>query len=266
MKSHKRSPLKSKPLRHAGQSLDDRIDKLINENAIQYVLASALFIMMAVQEWLRFYRQSPPSPKTITFFAIVVVIFSFYKIRNISREVKNLKLGRDGERIVGESLDLMRTKGYKIFHDIIGENFNIDHVIISAKGIFLIETKTFKKPTKKDARIYFNGKDITVGGEKPNTHPLTQISASAKWLKNMLKETTGKEFPIKPVVVFPGWFVETDSEGKKSNIWVLNPKALPQYIENEKSIVSKEDMSLASYHLAMYIRTKEESNWKQQKP
>jgi len=256
--SKKRSPLKNKPLRYAGKSIDEQIDKLFDDNVVPYLFISVLCIAMAGYEWVRYYLNNPPSPKTITFFAVLVILFSYYKVRKMLREVKQLKLGRDGERVVGEHLDMLREKGYKIFHDIVGENFNIDHIIISTKGIFLIETKTYSKPNDKDTQIHFNGREITVDGLKLTDNPIVQSTASANWLRNLLKESTGKEFLIKPVIVFPGWFIETTEEGKKSSCWVLNPKALPQYIENEKTSITTEDVSLASYHLSRYVRAMEE--------
>lgn len=256
--SKKRSPLKDKPLRYAGKSIDEQIDKLVNDNAVPYLLISVLFVVMAIHEWWRYYLNSPPSPKTITFFAVLVILFSYYKIRKMLREVKQLKLGRDGERIVGEQLDVLREKGYKIFHDIVGENFNIDHIIISTKGIFLIETKTYSKPNDIDAQIHFDGREITVDGLKLTNNPIAQSTASANWLRDLLKKSTGKEFLIKPVIVFPGWFIKSTEESKKSSCWVLNPKALPKYIENEKTLITAEDMSLASYHISRYVRAKEE--------
>ena len=69
------------------------------------------------------YKQTA-FPKMTTIIALLVSLFSYYKIRKISREVKQLKLGRDGERVVCEHLDILREKGYKIFHDIVGENIN----------------------------------------------------------------------------------------------------------------------------------------------
>jgi len=260
--STKRSPLKNKPLRYAGKSLDEQIDKLFTDNVELYLLISMFSIAIAGYEWMRFYINNPPYPKTMTFLAGLVILFSFFKVKKILKQVKLLKLGRDGERVVGEHLDVLREKGYKIFHDIVGKQFNIDHVIISNKGIFLIETKTYSKPNDKDAQIHFNGREITVDGLKLNDNPIDQSIASANWLRNLLKESTGKEFQIKPVVVFPGWFIETTEEGKKSNCWVLNPKALPQYIENEKISITIEDMSLASYHLSRYVRAMEEEKSK----
>ena len=75
------------------------------------------------------------------------------------------------------------------------------------------------------------------------------------WLKNLLLETTGKKHSIKPVILFPGWFVKATDKGRKSSVWVLNPKEFPHFLENQPDLISKEDMMLASYHISRYIRT-----------
>ncbi len=142
MKQKKKSPLKDKPLRYVGQSLDEHIDKLINEDAIQYLLAGIISASLAGYEWWRYLKHPPPQPKTMTVFALFIILFCTYKIWRIFKKVKHLKLGRDGERVVGQYLDDLREKGHRIFHDLLGDNFNLDHVIISRKGVYVIETKT----------------------------------------------------------------------------------------------------------------------------
>ena len=71
------------------------------------------------------------------------------------------------------------------------------------------------------------------------------------WLKRTLEESTGKTFLIKPVILFPGWFVDSP---KDSEIWVLEPKQFPYYISKKKEILSLENKKLAAYHLSRYIR------------
>ncbi len=257
MKIKKKSPITDKSLRHVGQSLDERINKLIYDDAVSYLLVCFGLIYWAAYEWWRYYKNPPPSPKMATFLAVVIVLFSVYKMKKILKEVRAVKLGREGERAVGQYLETLREKGHRIYHDLLGDNFNLDHVIISRKGIYVIETKTYSKPEKGDPRIVFDGEKLTIQYLGVQTKPITQVNAAASWLKNILLESTGKNFLIKPVILFPGWFVESTGPGKKSNIWVLNPKALPTYIENQQDILSQEDMMLASYHISRYIRTKE---------
>jgi hypothetical protein len=253
----KKSPLKAKPLRYVGQSLDEEIDQLINEDAIPYLLVCFLLVYFAAYEWWRFYKNPEPSPILTTSIAILFIIYSFYKIKKILNRVKSLKLGRDGERAVGQYLEGLRENGHRVFHDLLGENFNIDHIVISQKGIFLIETKTYSKPIKGESKIFFDGKKLSIQNAGIHTKPITQVLAASKWLNKILLSTTGKNFPVKPVILFPGWFVTSSENGKKSGIWVLEPKALPKYIENQSVSLSQEDMMLASYHISRYIRTKE---------
>jgi len=256
MADQRKSPIKEKPLRYSGQSLDEALDKLINEKAMFYVLASCLTLTLAMIEWLKYYNNYPPSPKTMTAIALLFTGVSFYKIRKMVKQSKLIRQGRDGEKIVGEYLDSLREDGHRVFHDVLGDNFNLDHVIVSTKGIFVIETKTYSKPVKGDAKIEYNGDQIIIAGSKTTSDPITQVTAASKWLKNILKESTGKEYLIKPVVVFPGWFVETQEPGLKSDVWVLNPKALQSFINNEKDKITREDMMLATFHLSRYIRSK----------
>ncbi len=172
------------------------------------------------------------------------------------KQAKLIRQGRDGEKIVAESLDGLREDGHRVFHDLLGDNFNLDHVIVSTKGIFVVETKTYSKPVKGDAKIQYDGENIIIAGRTATKAPITQVTAASKWLKDILQESTGKVYMIKPIVVFPGWFVETKESGRKSDVWVLNPKALHSFINNESDKITREDMMLATFHLSRYIRSK----------
>jgi hypothetical protein len=75
----------------------------------------------------------------------------------------------------------------------------------------------------------------------------------------VLEESTGKRFPVKGAIVFPGWFVEPPPGGTKLDIWVLEPKALPGFIEREPERLPMSDVSLAAFHLSRYVRTSAKS-------
>lgn len=257
MKKNKKSPIKEKTLRHPGQSLDERIDKLINEDGILYFMYATAIIGLAGYEWWRFIYKTPPNPLPITLVAIVGLPFCAYKLWKILKEAKHIKLGRDGERAVGQFLESLRADGCIVFHDIIADNFNLDHVIVSKKGIYAIETKTYSKPEKGEAKILFDGEKLSIQGSGTYTQPLIQVNSALEWLKNTILATTGKTFTIKPVILFPGWYVETIEKGKKSDTWVLNPKALPVFIKNQSDTISQEDVQMIVYHLCRYVRVKE---------
>ena len=255
-KEKKKSPLTAKPLRYPAQSTDEHINKLFDEKLEPYILISFSLIGLTIMEWVRYFQKSPPSPRLYTFLTICFVLFSVYKIRKILHTVRDLKQGRDGERAVGQYLEELRFNGAAVFHDLIGDNFNLDHVLVSTKGVFAIETKTYSKPLKGKAIIDFDGKNITVNNFDCKDKEIIQVSSEATWLRSILQETTGKDFNVKPVILFPGWYIKSSEESKSSDIWVLNPKALPKFIDNLPDILATEDVQLAKYHLSRYIRSK----------
>jgi hypothetical protein len=141
-------------------------------------------------------------------------------------------------------------------HDIQGDGFNVDHVVVSSRGIFCIETKTISKQ-RADAVVRFDGTRVFVDGRSPDRDPVKQVTATAKWLCEQIAESTGKRFWVRPVVVYPGWYVETPPEARGSSVWVLEPKALAKWIENEPSSIDDSDVSLIAYHLTRMIRAGE---------
>lgn len=255
MASDKKSPLKDNPLRNPGQSLDEAIDKTLNDEALGYIVAPIFFIVIAILEWWRWYVKSPYTPWTYTIIVLFVSTFCIIKLFKIRKKIINLRLGRDGERVVGQYLEGLRENGYKVFHDIVGNMFNIDHVIISEHGIFVVETKTYSKPNHGSANIVYDGFNISINGLKPLSDILIQARAEANWLQNMLKESSGKDVIIKPIIVFPGWNVDNKQAGFNPEVWVINPKALRAFIPKSGMSLSKEDVALHSYNISRYIRS-----------
>lgn len=251
----KKSPIKAKPLRYPGESLDQEILRLQDDILFKYLVYAIFFFTVASLEWIRYASNAPPNPWLYTVVALVVLVYTTIKVVQIRKQIRLLKLGRDGERAVGEYLEKLRAIGYAVFHDIVGEDFNIDHVILAPTGIFTVETKTYSKPARGKSEILFDGQKVLVNDIEVGRNPLIQGRAQASWLSQILEESTGKSFRVQSVVVFPGWFVETVGSGKNSDVWVLNPKALPTYIENAKGKLIQADLNLISFHLSRYIRT-----------
>jgi hypothetical protein len=83
---------------------------------------------------------------------------------------------------------------------------------------------------------------------------LVQVKAEANWLKQIIKESAGKDVDVKKVVLFPGWFIEPTAESKQSDVWVLEPKALPAFIFNSGERLCGEDLSLVGFHLSRFVR------------
>lgn len=249
-----KSPLKRRPLRNPGDSVEAEIQKVVWEQAFTYYIYAAFAVILAGLEWFRWFRPMAPNPWLYSALALAAVAFATYKIWKAFKRVKNLKLGRDGEKAVGQYFERLREGGAKVIHDFPGEKFNIDHVVVHQSGVYAIETKTYSKPDRGEAKILFDGQSVRIPGRKLERDPVRQARAQAKWLQEVILETSGKRVPVRPVVVFPGWFVVPTAEAKASDVWVLNPKALPAFIEHSEMQLAEADVHLVASHLSRYVR------------
>ncbi len=84
---------------------------------------------------------------------------------------------------------------------------------------------------------------------------LIQAKAQKKWLEKTIVELVGIKLKVIPVVVFPGWFIK-DSRDKErgNNVWVLEPKALPAFIDKQPNIISEEQVRIIANHLSLKNR------------
>ncbi|MDP3684628.1 MAG: nuclease-related domain-containing protein [Ignavibacteria bacterium] len=253
-----KSPLRQKPLPNPGDSVDAKIQELIDDRMLTWLLASLLAVFLAFMEWLRVYLPREPSPWLFSSFAVIVIATSVFRIRKFREKLKFLRQGRDGEIAVGQFLERCREQGAKLFHDIPGDGFNLDHVIIHTSGIYVIETKTISKPISGRAELIFNGSTIRCEGKFTTDKPLIQVQAARHWLSSLLGESTGRRIlksSIRPVVVYPGWYITPTAEAKLSDVWVLNPKALPEFISNSRTQLTVDEVHMYALHLSKYIRT-----------
>ena len=251
-KKVKHSPIKKSPLRTAGQSIEEEISRIKTEDIAPYISVSVFMVVGIIFEWYRWISNLPPRPLAISFAAMLFIAYSSYKIFGYRKQLRNLKLALEGEKAVGEYLERFREKGFRLFNDIVAGDFNIDHILIGKKGIYTIETKTISKFKRGSQTIKYDGETISVNGQIPDRNPIVQAKAQAGWVKDLLKDLTGKTFKVKPVVLYPGWFVEKQPRG--AAVWVLSPKALDSFIENMDSVIDERLIPSIAAHFSRYVR------------
>ena len=246
---HTKSPLKNKPLRTPGQSLEDQLDEVLMEKTFLWVLLPIFFALMSVPELLRKLLGVELGPLPFLSLAVASVPVIWWRIRRSLPQIRQMRQGIEGEQVVGQSLERLRVTGYEVFHDIPGDGHNIDHVLVGPGGVFAIETKTISKPAG-DQRVFFDGECVTVAGFKPDRNPIGQVRAAAKEVSDIIRERAGLEISVKPVVLYPGWF--TQSSGK-SDVWVLNENAFPKWLDNEDERLTDSQIRQISSGIARHV-------------
>jgi len=250
---NKRSPLKQHPLRTPGESLSEERERLLYDELAPTLTLAVVMVAFAAVQWWAFLVKAPPQPIPATLLAAGAVGYCAYRFRKAVPRLRNLNLGLDGEKSVGQFLEAHRAADWHLFHDVRGPGFNVDHILVTPKGVFAVETKTRRKPARGQAVVKYDGDKVLVNGLEPDRDPVVQARAARNWTRDLLFETTGIQYPVRGVVVFPGWFVEPPKGGKRPDIWVLNEKAFVKFVENEAVVVKSEDVALASARLVNYM-------------
>jgi hypothetical protein len=252
-KNEKRSPIKQRPLRRAGESLEEQFDDSVASPFVAWVMAALMALGLAVFEWIRWLFHSLPTLGTsimLTLIAAGSIGLAAFKIKRLWKVRHALREGIKGERAVADLLESLRTIGYHVYHDIIWDDFNLDHAIIGPAGVFALETKCFGK-IPGNPKIRYDGKQLIVPGHTLDRDPIAQSKAVAGQLRDYLAASTAQRPYVRPVLLFPGWLVD---EYVQPNIWVLNPTRLIVHLQNEPARLSPDDIKLFTSRLELHIR------------
>ena len=171
---------------------------------------------------------------------------------SMRRQVRALRLGRDGERAVGQILDGLRENGARIFHDVPAEGFNLDHVVISTHGIYVVETKTITKPAS-DAKVIYDGERVTVAGLYARPRSGTAGHGRGELAGRPAEPIDRTRLPVRGVVVYPRWWIEQTNKTAFRGVGAGAEGAAQIHRERAGSI-APEDVALAAFHLSRYVR------------
>ncbi|WP_083573876.1 NERD domain-containing protein [Rossellomorea aquimaris] len=147
--------------------------------------------------------------------------------------------GSIGEGEVRHYLRKLDTEKYKIFHDTLlpsrnGGTTQIDHIVVSRAGIFVIETKNYKGWIFGNERSRQWTQTIYRRKQKFN-NPLHQNYGHIKAIEHILGEQ--KNIPYYNVVVFGSRAVIKGVEVNSPNTYVVSIKQLLLLIENHKEMI-----------------------------
>jgi hypothetical protein len=217
------APFEELQRRPAGESNRLRIEEL-NEKMDPWLVMVVIFpLLLAISLTLT----TPGLPVVTLFFLFSTVCCAIVcaKLRPLIRARNCYQLGFQGERYVAEELNQLLADGFRVFHDVPFDGYNMDHVLVGPTGVFVVETKTKMKPLlegEKQYRVEFDGEKLRF----PNSwdaDALDQIRRNRKTLSHWLSSATGDRVIAEGIVTMPGWLVERSA---RSNIHVVNPKEI----------------------------------------
>src|SRR5207247_505696 len=194
--------------RRAGESVSEERERRVYDNLPLIVFSPIAFWLVYLTQKLQQWNHTGPQPQLWLWIAIVATAAAaiwYWRLFSIARRFNR---GERGERHVADVLEELRSEGYKPIHDIVGNGFNIDHVIVGPAGVFAVETKY---RSGKGQITFRDTEGVFVGGRLEEKDCLKQARASAAVISDLIHDNCGRREWVTPIVVFVGdWKIKND--------------------------------------------------------
>jgi hypothetical protein len=253
-REYSRAPFNDLQRRPAGETLRlklQSLDEKINDEILWLIMfpvsmALGLFFLHP-KDWI--------TPFLFFLFSAGSSVFFGLRLFKLLRTRANYRLGYDGERFVGEELSRLIGLGFEIYHDVPFDGFNIDHVLVGPRGVFIVETKTRRKPVnesgKKEFKVQFDGKNLQWPWGA-DSHGIEQAKNNAKTLSGWLSSATGKTVWVTPILTLPGWMIELKTI--TDDLFVLNPKQIYQVCASQSETLPEAQIRQMCHQLDQKCR------------
>lgn len=229
-----------------GHAISREIDQLKDKLRMCIIaMVTSPVLVLLVHFAYSYFGKVPESLQRSVISAAGVSVFAgFYLFKFIWLHSMRLKRqsAYDDELAVARELSMLSPKGYHVYHDVPGETFKIDHVVVGASGVMTVETVTRSRGAspgrKKDAIVTYDGRMLHF--PKYSDHRIVdEAKNQAIWLSQWLSSAVGKDICARAMVTMPGWFVKrTSADG----IPVVNPKQIETLFAHIKPRPLTEEM------------------------
>jgi hypothetical protein len=245
----RRSPLSDKLWNGPGQQL--RRDLAKSDESLDTILLISVFsgpLLLATwalsrMDWSAFRFGIAEYVYVIAF--VGVMLWAARKSVRLRAQRLRLREGLKAELMTAQLLMPLAGKGCQVFHDIAADNFNLDHVVIGPYAVFMVETKSRKKPGKgrQSAQVGYDGKTLHFP-DHASAKAVEQARYQARWLADFLRQAAGEPTPVVPVVALPGWYVNYSRDAHKADVRVVNPKMHSVFMEKRGTVPLSESLRI----------------------
>lgn len=236
-----------------GESLEGKIQEL-SDKMYEYLILPTITLAACIYIWMIFLGFLKVELLTAVFMSVLLLAVSiraFFKIKRLCKTIRNHRKGLDGERFVGAIIEKTSSKNTFVFHDIICEKnnhgkakpFNIDHIIISTKGIFAIDAKNWNLHDREynEADFTFDNGELIDSTGVLQKDLMQKIESQAKFLEDKIYEWIGKRYQVFRVGIMIGAYVKNVQRDFKK-WWIINDGAFLGLFEKESEKIPLNDV------------------------
>lgn len=233
----------------------------ISRYSIYAGICFSVFIIAFGLSVLFFWARESLGLRLSVFILILDIILFMVVAKNHEKFIQGLQ----GEKMVFYELLELVKDGYDLYSSVPCDKFDMDFILVSAKGVFIIEVKNPLKKSKDDKiifsenklRILYNdGKSSVLN----NRDPIKQVKNNAECFSFYLKNLIGKSIDVKSVILFPGFLVE---EYIKNDLIVLNPKRFVVFVKSLPDSLSKSEINEINVAIKSRLKHIHDEIWKE---
>lgn len=224
----RRSPLTTELHNLPGEQARQEAERLKESAGDRFVIAMLIGPLVltgwALQRIDKHLLRFGPAEIALLVIVVAVACWAMLSAGKRLRERRNYLDGISAERATAQALVQLQSKGCVVYHDVSAGEFNLDHVVVGPTAVFMIETKSRRKPAargKASAAVKFDGAVLEFPDWR-ETKMLDQVRAQARWLSDRLYRKTGERVPVEAVLALPGWYVACSVPSP--DVHVINPK------------------------------------------
>lgn len=262
-KRNRRSPLTRSMLRAPGESLRNGIEDLqIEINFLVLISFMTPFFFFSTYISRLYFLGKEINAIEATLITVLVGIALSVLMRKVFRSMEELRkrrLGMEGEIATGEELNQLMLDGCRVFHDVPFDYGNIDHVVVSTSGVFVVETKTLTRSNEhgsEKATVDYEN-NVLRFSDRTWKIPNKQLETGSKWLSQYLTNAVGMKIECERMLALPGYYIE--QRIGKGSVFVFNPKQPKKFFLNSRNVLSPQQVQQIAHQIEQLCRDVEPS-------
>jgi hypothetical protein len=178
-------------------------------------LAPLAFFLLALAVTSYELNVTADFEQTHIFVLVTLTLLSFlFLASQVIRYWQRLWLLLSEQRLneaVASELHQGAAAGTRVFQGYWAGGFEIDHVVMSAAGIFSVRVQVLQQADGYPANVAFDGELLYPAGSAPINEPILRTKFLANQLGKLLSERLGRFQGVRPVLLIPGWSIERAS-------------------------------------------------------
>lgn len=165
--------------------------------------------------------------------------------------IENWRLGRDGERWTETELRSLERDGWHVRHDIDSRYGNIDHVLVGAGGVFLLNSKNLWGSFAIEEGVLSCHHEIAPMSDYSLPKLERQMNGAAFGLEERLKAQLRWRVDVRPVVVLWAEFPAREGRlGQSNKVAVVGGRRIADWLREQPVRLAERDRLTVSAAVA----------------